>query len=520
MNAQYILPTSEPNSGGGVQPVAAEESHNVVVSDVIAEPPTQNGSSENHTEANNHVAHVTSPKTPTEEVPAAESTTVDTSESKKSKRKEKKSTTSPQEDEDMRKFITQLRQRGYSDKIIEKKIGAAIPEDMSEEVKPWKDEEDKTTQAEEGDSVSLLGKKITWNTDDKVDDSFNSAISDAQTSTQSSSIVSNPTAPRPWKPKYTLKSHLDSVRSVAFHPTDSYLMSGSEDGTVKVWNAASLSKTRANDPIQTLRGHTSAVNTVKCGKRNCFSAGADETIIVWNMPSIDHDPYTNYGYATPFLKKSLRGHSDVIWSLSLNETNHTLLSASADDTVMLWDYEASSDNLLKTYSLSKFGTPTCVSFLPNDETKFVVSFTNSKLAVFDVNTGASIWVSDLLGEESKTDYLIYQVACHPNVPLFITAHEDKKIRYYDASSGKIVNEMVGHKEAVSSVAFDPSGLYFASAGHDSSLRVWDVSTKRCIQELPGHRKKYDEAINGVAYHPTSALMATCGADSMVKVYTV
>ena len=276
---------------------------------------------------------------------------------------------------------------------------------------------------------------------------------------------------------------------------------------------------RANEPIQTLRGHTGTVYTVLCGSTRVFSAGQDDTIIVWNIPPIDHDPYTNYGYATPFLKSSLTGHSDAIWSLSLHEQSHLLLSASADETVMVWDYESASSPLKKTFSLSKIGTPTCVSFLPNDNSKFVVSFSNSKLGLFDTEMGKLIWISDSLGDEGKSSHLIYQFACHENVPMIITAHEDKKIRYYDSSSGKVINEMVGHKEAVTSVSFDPNGLYFASVGHDSSLRIWDIASKHCIQELPAHRKKYDEAIHDVSYHPTKSLLATCGADSVIKIYT-
>lgn len=39
-----------------------------------------------------------------------------------------------------------------------------------------------------------------------------------------------------WKPKYTLRNHLDAVRSVAFHDTDALLLSASEDGTAKLWS--------------------------------------------------------------------------------------------------------------------------------------------------------------------------------------------------------------------------------------------------------------------------------------------
>ena len=40
---------------------------------------------------------------------------------------------------------------------------------------------------------------------------------------------------RSWNHKYTLRSHLDGVRSVKFHPTEPLVLSGSEDQLVKVF---------------------------------------------------------------------------------------------------------------------------------------------------------------------------------------------------------------------------------------------------------------------------------------------
>lgn len=40
---------------------------------------------------------------------------------------------------------------------------------------------------------------------------------------------------RPWTKKFGLKGHFDSVRSIAFHPSEPYLFSGGEDGLVMLW---------------------------------------------------------------------------------------------------------------------------------------------------------------------------------------------------------------------------------------------------------------------------------------------
>lgn len=38
-----------------------------------------------------------------------------------------------------------------------------------------------------------------------------------------------------WTAQPSLRGHFDSVRSIAFHPTDLAILSGSEDKTAKLW---------------------------------------------------------------------------------------------------------------------------------------------------------------------------------------------------------------------------------------------------------------------------------------------
>ena len=39
-----------------------------------------------------------------------------------------------------------------------------------------------------------------------------------------------------WRPKFTLRSHMDSVRALTFSPNNVSMFSASEDGTVKCWH--------------------------------------------------------------------------------------------------------------------------------------------------------------------------------------------------------------------------------------------------------------------------------------------
>lgn len=62
----------------------------------------------------------------------------------------------------------------------------------------------------------------------------------------------------------------------------------------------------------------------------------------------------------------------------------------------------------------------------------------------------------------------YKVISHPstatmNSSLIVSAHEDKKIRFFDINSGKLVYQMVAHQDACTDIAIDPTCNYLLSS---------------------------------------------------------
>merc|ERR1719295_2355775 len=153
-----------------------------------------------------------------------------------------------------------------------------------------------------------------------------------------------------WSAKYTLRSHFDGIRSLAFHPTEPVLITASEDQTLKMWNLQKTITSKKSaaaldvEPVYTFRGHTGPLLSLAVSPEGdcCFSGGIDSTVRVWNMPSPNVDPYDNYN--PKVLEQTLIGHSDAVWSLSYLGSRHQLLSASADGTVKLWQLSPSSSS--------------------------------------------------------------------------------------------------------------------------------------------------------------------------------
>uniref|UniRef100_A0A672QFQ6 Striatin-3-like n=1 Tax=Sinocyclocheilus grahami TaxID=75366 RepID=A0A672QFQ6_SINGR len=332
-----------------------------------------------------------------------------------------------------------------------------------------------------------------------------------------------------WNPKYTLRSHFDGVRALAFHPVEPVLVTVSEDHTLKLWNLqktvpAKKSASFDVEPIYTFRGHIGPVLslTVTSSGEHCFSGGIDSTIQWWNIPSSNVDPYDTYDPSV--LAGTLLGHSDAVWGLAYSGIKERLLSCSADGTIKLWDPQGTSPCLSTFNSDRDHGVPTSIDFNGCDPAHMVASYNTGDVVIYDLETSQSMRIGFVMFTlfcfvaAIPFGNHINKVVNHPTLPITVTAHEDRHIKFFDNKSGKAIHAMVAHLDAVTSLAIDPNGIYLMSGSHDSSIRLWNMDSKTCVQEVTAHRKKSDEAIYDVAFHPSKAYIGSAGADALAKVF--
>ncbi|XP_058843644.1 striatin-3-like [Acipenser ruthenus] len=327
-----------------------------------------------------------------------------------------------------------------------------------------------------------------------------------------------------WNPKYTLRSHFDGVRSLVFHPVEPVLVTASEDHTLKLWNLqktvpAKKSASLDVEPIYTFRAHVGPVLSlaISSNGEHCFSGGIDAAIQWWNMPSPNVDPYDTYD--PNVLAGTFLGHTDAVWGLAFSGIKNRLLSCSADGTIRLWNSSEKSP-CISTYNAEKeHGIPTSVDFNGCDPAHMVASFHNGNTVIYDLETSRpAVVLASQVDANSPLGSHINSVVSHPTLPVTITAHEDRHIKFFDNKTGKLIHAMVAHLDAVTSLAVDPNGIYLMSGSHDCSIRLWNLDSKTCVQEITAHRKKSDESIYDVAFHPSKAYIASAGADALAKVF--
>uniref|UniRef100_A0A8B9GNP3 Striatin n=1 Tax=Amazona collaria TaxID=241587 RepID=A0A8B9GNP3_9PSIT len=326
-----------------------------------------------------------------------------------------------------------------------------------------------------------------------------------------------------WNPKFTLRSHFDGIRGLAFHPVEPVLITASEDHTLKMWNLQKTAPAKKSasldvEPIYTFRAHNGPVLCVVMSSNGeqCYSGGTDGLIHGWNTTNPNIDPYDSYDPSV--LRGAFVGHTDAVWGLVYSGAHQRLLSCSADGTIRLWKATESAPALSIFNDNQEMGIPSSVDLVSSDPSLMVASFNSGHTCIFNMETRQRILTLESNMDTSISSCQINRVISHPTLPISITAHEDRHIKFYDNNTGKLIHSMVAHLDAVTSLAVDPNGLYLMSGSHDCSIRLWNLESKTCIQEFTAHRKKFDESIHDVAFHPSKCYIASAGADALAKVF--
>jgi len=121
------------------------------------------------------------------------------------------------------------------------------------------------------------------------------------------------------KPLCRLTGHQKVVNHVCFSPDGRYIISGSFDKSIRLWDG------RSGKYLATFRGHVGSVYQLSWSmdSRMFASCSADSTVKVWDA-------------ATRKLKEDLPGHCDEVYALAWSPDGARVVSGSKDRTLRIW----------------------------------------------------------------------------------------------------------------------------------------------------------------------------------------
>jgi WD40 repeat protein len=128
----------------------------------------------------------------------------------------------------------------------------------------------------------------------------------------------------------TLREHTKPTNNVAYSYDGKTIASCSDDETIKIWST----DLKTRESIMTLIGHNAPVLTVLYSFDSKYLVSSDESgeILVWEMPEGK-------------LLRRIKAHDELIQDVSFAGDNRTIVSASLDKKVKLWDIHT-GENLM------------------------------------------------------------------------------------------------------------------------------------------------------------------------------
>jgi len=282
--------------------------------------------------------------------------------------------------------------------------------------------------------------------------------------------------------------HESAVNTVAFHPDNQLLVSGTQDGKVHLW--------RRQDQLirQSLPGHKDAVTGVTVSPQGqvIASSSQDGTIRLWTVPG---QPVSQ-----PFLGQ------DWITSIAWSPDGQFLVSGGKDGSVKVWNRQG---KLIGQPFLGHKGVVFTVAFSPDGET---IASGSGDGTIRLWNRQGQLLGKPLQGHEG----VVFDLAFSPTGERIISGGRDGTVRLWNRQGELIGEPWRGHEGVVFAVAFSPDGKTIASGSEDGTIRLWNRIGQSLGEPLRGHQS----AVRSLAFSPDGERLASGSQDQTVRLWDV
>jgi WD40 repeat protein len=284
-----------------------------------------------------------------------------------------------------------------------------------------------------------------------------------------------------------LQGHEHIVKTIEYTPDNRYLISGSADGQIKIWD---LAKKRA---CGALHGHELSVNAlaVAPGGELLASCSSDGTVRIWELNQ-EREIFGWGGYSGALRSMAfspngrrlavtneadievwdiitrqrivvLKGHVRLIEAVDFSRDGNTLVSGGVDEIVRFWDMQ----------KCMSAGAVACIGHCINSVATSVdgILATGGKdytVRLWDITSRAEIAV--LEGHPDSVRTLVFS----PRGDYLVSGDWSGNVKLWDAALGVELASVEAHEGAVMSVAFSRDERQVATAGYDHLIKLWQV----------------------------------------------
>lgn len=205
------------------------------------------------------------------------------------------------------------------------------------------------------------------------------------------------------------------------------------------------------------------------------------------------------------LIKSIKAHSDKIWSVSVHEKLPLLATASTDKTSKIYKLSLNQNfPLVSCLEDTHKRSVRSVSFKPPLETTEQDFLDLPALASGSFDSTISVWGIDEPDAEVEDDDLL---------------NNQREILTNPNNEWNLMAIIEGHENEIKSVAWNFAGNLLASCSRDKTVWIWETDPEtleefECISVLNDH----EHDVKHVCWHHSQNLLASSSYDDTIRLY--
>jgi WD40 repeat protein len=287
------------------------------------------------------------------------------------------------------------------------------------------------------------------------------------------------------------------IDAVAFSADGSRLIAAGDDGAIHIWGTTNQATPR---DIQGPRGPISNLLVSPDGRWLAVT-GNDPTAYIWRLDNLDAAPIT------------LAQHSGVVNDLAISGDSRLILTVGADGLAFLWDLTARTPGSPSSNLIARPRQPTLTAAALSP---------NGRVAVTAAQDGAlHIWTVSgnrfFSGPTVLNTGNIAVLAIDPLNRWIVTGGTDGTVRLWPLAGRGAQFILAGHTGPITALAFSADGSRLVTASADNTARVWALNESNpavAPRVLRGHEGK----LNGAALSLDGSRLATGSDDTSARAW--